>query len=259
MAPSTRDAGCAVVDTMGTTTASWRRGRSRRRAGSSEARRSRRQRALSSIGSVGNNHGSVGVHSTRSRAPGPFKGWKPGADSAMVTLGRCSAGYFAVGRPSPHPRFISLARHAAARDDGAESAPTSTLPPAETVVVPREKSRACRLEPTCVLGVQIIRKPEHAMGATMPFSKLQLDPDHIEAMHDAFRRVCDILQLSCDREDPLTEIVVLKIMDLAKAGERDPEVLCIDVLAELGAPSQGAAPGSTPAPITSVAVKEAAE
>jgi hypothetical protein len=26
----------------------------------------------------------------------------------------------------------------------------------------------------------------------MPFSNLQLDPDHIEAMHDAFQRVCDI-------------------------------------------------------------------
>jgi hypothetical protein len=82
------------------------------------------------------------------------------------------------------------------------------------------------------------RKLERAMGSTMPFSKLQLDPEHIEAMHDAFRRVCDILQLSCDREDPLTEIVVLKIMELAKSGQRDPEILCIDVLAELEAPSQ---------------------
>jgi hypothetical protein len=91
------------------------------------------------------------------------------------------------------------------------------------------------------------------MGATMPFSKLQLDPEHIEAMHDAFRRVCDILQLSCDREDPLTEIVVLKIIELAKAGEYDPEVLCIDVLAEL----QDGTPRSTLEPSTSA--KEAAE
>jgi hypothetical protein len=45
----------------------------------------------------------------------------------------------------------------------------------------------------------------------MPFSKLALDPEHIEVMHDAFRRVCDILQLSCEREDQLTELVVLKI------------------------------------------------
>jgi hypothetical protein len=93
----------------------------------------------------------------------------------------------------------------------------------------------------------------------MPFSKFQLDPnEHIVAMHAAFQRVCDILQLSCDREDPLTEFVVLKIMELAKAGERDPEILCIDVLAALGAPLQGVTPGSMSEPITSVAAKEAA-
>jgi hypothetical protein len=72
------------------------------------------------------------------------------------------------------------------------------------------------------------------MGATMPFSKLDVDPDHIESMHEAFRRVCDILQLQCGREDPLTELVVMKIMELARAGERDPEILCIDTLAALG-------------------------
>ena len=61
-------------------------------------------------------------------------------------------------------------------------------------------------------------------------------------MHDAFQRVCDILQLSCEREDPLTEIVVPKIIELAKAGECDPEVLCIDVLAELQDDTQHSAP-----------------
>jgi hypothetical protein len=78
---------------------------------------------------------------------------------------------------------------------------------------------------------------------------------HIEVMHDAFRRVCDILQLSCEREDQLTELVVLKIMELAKSGERDPEILCIDVLAALEAPLQGVTPGSMSEPITSVAAR----
>src|SRR5882757_11224983 len=100
------------------------------------------------------------------------------------------------------------------------------------------------MEPTCLFGVRIAEKVNVPMGSTMPFSKLHLDPEHIDAMRDAFRRVCDILQLSCDREDPLTEIVVLKIMELAKLGERDPEILCIDVLAAFGAPSQGGTPGS---------------
>jgi hypothetical protein len=87
------------------------------------------------------------------------------------------------------------------------------------------------------------------MGATMPFSKYTADfnADLMEAMRAAFYRVCDILQLSGDREDPLTEIVVTKIVELAKAGERDPEILCIDVLAQLGTPAQGVARGTSAA------------
>jgi hypothetical protein len=80
------------------------------------------------------------------------------------------------------------------------------------------------------------------------FSKLDLDPDHIEAMHDAFRRLCDILLLECDQEDRLTEAVVLKIVELAKAGERDPDILCIDVLAQLETPASGVtSPSVSPA------------
>jgi hypothetical protein len=85
-------------------------------------------------------------------------------------------------------------------------------------------------------------------GVTMPFSKYNADfnADLMEAMRAAFYRVCDILQLSGDREDPLTEIVVTKIVELAKAGERDPEILCIDVLAQLEMPLQEAIPRSSP-------------
>src|SRR5580658_9783403 len=60
------------------------------------------------------------------------------------------------------------------------------------------------------------------MGSTMPFSKYTVESSLMEAMRAAFYRVCDVLQLSCDREDPLTEVVVTKIVELAKAGERDP-------------------------------------
>jgi hypothetical protein len=73
----------------------------------------------------------------------------------------------------------------------------------------------------------------------MPFSNYSVDSDLMEAMRAAFHRVCDILQLSFDRDDRLTEIVITKIVELAKAGERDPEILCGHVLAELGMPSQG--------------------
>jgi hypothetical protein len=101
-------------------------------------------------------------------------------------------------------------------------------------------------------------KPELAMGATMPFSKYAADSDLMEAMKEAFHRVCNILQLSCDREDRLTEIIVTKIVELAKAGERDPEILCIDVLARLEMPAQGEARAPSdraPPPMTSVAAK----
>jgi hypothetical protein len=47
----------------------------------------------------------------------------------------------------------------------------------------------------------------------------------------------------------MTEIVVMKIVELAKAGELDPERLCIAVLADLDdAPLAGAAEGSPASP-----------
>jgi hypothetical protein len=67
----------------------------------------------------------------------------------------------------------------------------------------------------------------------MPFSKYTIDSEQIEAMRAAFHRVCDVLQLDCSREDPMTEIVVTKIVELAKVGELDPERLCMDTLAAL--------------------------
>jgi hypothetical protein len=67
----------------------------------------------------------------------------------------------------------------------------------------------------------------------MSFSKFNADPEHIEAMRAAFYRVCDVLQLDGDTHDPLTELVVMKIVELARGGELDPERMCIDVLAEL--------------------------
>jgi hypothetical protein len=56
----------------------------------------------------------------------------------------------------------------------------------------------------------------------MPFRNYSVSPDLMEAMRAAFYPVCDVLQLSCDVEDPVTEVVVTKIVELAKAGERVP-------------------------------------
>jgi hypothetical protein len=65
----------------------------------------------------------------------------------------------------------------------------------------------------------------------MPFRNFSLDPEQIETMRAAFRRVCDVLRLDGDTEDRLNELVAMKIVELARAGELDPERLCIDVLA----------------------------
>jgi hypothetical protein len=69
----------------------------------------------------------------------------------------------------------------------------------------------------------------------MPFSKYDIDPEHVEAMRASFRQICDVLQLDCGREDPMTEIVVMKIVELARAGELDPVEVSERILAELKA------------------------
>jgi hypothetical protein len=67
----------------------------------------------------------------------------------------------------------------------------------------------------------------------MPFSKYNLEPEHIEAVRAAFYRVCNALRLDCGADDQITEFVVDKIVSLVKAGELDPERLCDAVLSEL--------------------------
>ena len=48
------------------------------------------------------------------------------------------------------------------------------------------------------------------------------DPPAIAAMTTAFCTACDSLLL-VDREDPIIEIVALKVIEIARTGERDPE------------------------------------
>jgi hypothetical protein len=71
-------------------------------------------------------------------------------------------------------------------------------------------------------------------AAAMPFSKHVVDPAHIEVMRSAFQKVCDALNFKCDPEDPLTDLIVTKIIEIAKAGEVDPGRICGRVLLELG-------------------------
>ena len=50
------------------------------------------------------------------------------------------------------------------------------------------------------------------------------DPKAIEAMNTAFAATCKSLQL-VNRDDPMTQIVARKIIDIARIGERDPQRL----------------------------------
>ena len=42
-------------------------------------------------------------------------------------------------------------------------------------------------------------------------------------MRLAFQKVCEALELDCKPGDPMTELVVTKIIEHAKAGEIDPD------------------------------------
>jgi hypothetical protein len=75
----------------------------------------------------------------------------------------------------------------------------------------------------------------------MPFSKHVPEPEHMEAMRAAFRKVCDALLLKCDVEDRVTEIVVNKIVALSNAGEHDADRLAELVLSDLVDDGQAAA------------------
>jgi hypothetical protein len=68
----------------------------------------------------------------------------------------------------------------------------------------------------------------------MPFSKHIVDPAHIEIMRTAFQKVCAALQLDCKPGEPLTDVIVAKIIEHANAGEINPDRLCSLVVSELG-------------------------
>jgi hypothetical protein len=67
----------------------------------------------------------------------------------------------------------------------------------------------------------------------MPFSKYDIDPHHIEAMRAAFYRVCDALLLKGEVDDPMTGVIVGKIVALTKAGEYNADRLAEHVLNDL--------------------------
>ena len=67
----------------------------------------------------------------------------------------------------------------------------------------------------------------------IPFSRdVGFDPEQVDAMLTAFDAVCTKLRLVRGRGDQLTELVALKIVDLARTGQRSADELAAHALAE---------------------------
>lgn len=59
------------------------------------------------------------------------------------------------------------------------------------------------------------------------------DPEMIARMTEAYEGALHVLRL-VDRQDPITELVAKKIIEVAQVGERDPARICERALNELG-------------------------
>ena len=90
----------------------------------------------------------------------------------------------------------------------------------------RKKLRFAPISPRDTLVNSAMPKP-----APQTFA---FEPEHIEAMQRAFAAVCVKLELSTGTGDQVTELVARRIIELARAGERDADRLAARVLAEFG-------------------------
>ena len=58
------------------------------------------------------------------------------------------------------------------------------------------------------------------------------EPEVVEAMRTAHRMACEALQLK-DQVDAIADLIARKILELAEAGETDPDRLCTVALRRL--------------------------
>jgi hypothetical protein len=57
-----------------------------------------------------------------------------------------------------------------------------------------------------------------------------VEDEHVEAMRAAFQKACEALQLNGGATDAVTELVAMKIIELATAGEKNSDRLCSQAL-----------------------------
>jgi hypothetical protein len=75
----------------------------------------------------------------------------------------------------------------------------------------------------------------HSMPITIYLKGQEFDPETKRVMGLAFEITRAALRLT-DRDDPVLAMVAKKIIELAKAGEHNPDLLCERVLNDLRAP-----------------------
>ena len=78
-------------------------------------------------------------------------------------------------------------------------------------------------------------RSERAMPITIFLDGYKADPETIRVMGVAFEMVRVALRLN-DRNDLPVEIIANRIIELAKEGERNPDLLCERALRDLCAP-----------------------
>ena len=61
------------------------------------------------------------------------------------------------------------------------------------------------------------------------------DQADIDQMAAAYEAALEVLRLA-DRDDPITELIAKKIIEIVRSGEHDPPRICARALKELGVP-----------------------
>jgi hypothetical protein len=84
-------------------------------------------------------------------------------------------------------------------------------------------------------ALQPVANTERAMPAIEPFLEAAFEPEATQAMVAAFEDVCRAINLP-DQADRERQAVAVRIVELARRGERDPHRLRDRVLREAGAP-----------------------
>jgi hypothetical protein len=84
------------------------------------------------------------------------------------------------------------------------------------------------------------------MEVTVPFLKVAIDPAYLPPMRAAFEKVCHVLRLRCQVDDPIADLVLMFIAKHALTGELDPDRLCELTLRDFASHQVDVGPPQTP-------------